>query len=210
MEPVNTSGIIHNSQLRNWVDQTVAQIISYMNAGGMLLGAIAANAIDVIFGGVMMGIALQHVDVVFGAPIDGIIFAALLSLAFLFVQTLLWDMVWNDQKVTISDALPFLLAILIAFVDTNIDTAPIYSWLMQSTVLNDMMGTLEIFGKSVMDIVVYSIIGGAYIVMGCTELFNVWYIRRRRIILNSTKSTRKQSRPVQQRVPTYQPTRGPI
>lgn len=167
--------------------------ISYINAGGMIIGIIAANLADVVFGGIMLSIILKDVDAVFGPPVDGWFFGMLISFALWFIQMLLWKIILNDKEITTADIAPIILAVVVAFVDTNMDTSPVLMWVEGSTI-KDVLSGIAILKTSLYEIVKWSIVIGIYITNGCTELFNSWYLRNittQRFATNSTKSQRR-------------------
>ena len=166
----------YNLEVKNSAAYISKQIISYIHAVGMIIGIICANLADVIFGGIMLGLMLQGIDVIFGPPIDGWIIGFIASFAFWFIQLLMWSMIFDDNTVSVADLVPLILAVFVAIADTNIDVSPLFMWI-ESSAIAETLKSITVFGNvTLYSATLTSVIAGMYVVNGCSELFNAWYL----------------------------------
>ena len=154
------------------------QAITYINSIGMIIGIIATNLADVIFGGVMLGIVFQNIDILLGPPIDGWVLGFIASFAFWFIQLLMWQMIFEDNIVSKADIIPMVLALFVAVADTNIDISPVVLWIESSTIAPTLASITLFDNVTLYDFTLTSVIAGLYVVNGCSELFNAWYFGR--------------------------------
>jgi len=169
---------IYNRQVKQSAAEIAKLVVSYINAGGMIIGIIAANLSDVIFGGIMLGILFKDINILFGPPTDGWTLGFIVSFAFWFIQMLMWQMIFEDDTISKKDAIPLILALIVAIADTNIDVAPLFMWIEVSEIAVVLKG-ITLFGSyTLYNLTITSVIVGFYVVNGCSELFNAWYLRR--------------------------------
>jgi len=192
---------IYDNNVLQKTQDAAKQVTQMLNAMGLLVGIICLNLSDVLFGGLMMGMLLKNTDIIFGSPWDGWIFGFIISFSFWFIQILLWTRIFSNsiddyKGVKLFSTLPaLLLAVIVAIVDTNIDTAPLYVWIVDSDVLATLQSiniTSNMFTRNMaLDaIVVNSFVIGFYVVNMFSEVFNIWYL--------STAFTKRSRRPQQQ------------
>lgn len=184
----------YDPEIKQGAAEAAKQIISYINAGGMIIGIIAANLADVIFGGIMLGMLFRDIDIIIGPPVDGWVLGFIVSFAFWFVQNLMWQRIFEDGEITTADVMPLILALVVALVDTNIDVAPAFLWIETSTIASSLR-TIELFGSiTLYDLTLSSAMVGLYLVNGCSELFNAWYFSK----INTKRTQPKRVKPKQQ------------
>lgn len=196
----------YNPEVRQGAAYFAKQIISYINAVGMIIGIIATNLADVIFGGIMLGLLWKDVDIIFGPPLDGWMLGFIASFAFWFIQLLMWQMIFTDHTISKADLIPLVLAVFVAVVDTNVDVAPVFMWIEASSIAATLK-EITIFGNvTLYNLTLTSVIAGLYIVNGCSELFNAWYFSKTSdknpIRKLTNKLQRSSSRPIPQSAPS--------
>ena len=173
---------IYDTQLLSNTREIAKQVIQWINAIGLMVGIIAINLSDVIFGGIMLSMILHDIDILFGIPMDGWFAGFVISFSFWFIQLVLWDRIfsnsiidWMDINVLLKNVPALVLAIIVAVIDTNIDSAPLFIWTLNVTALNTLHSQ-TVFNKPVDEIVMVSLVVGFYIVNMFSEVFNVWYL----------------------------------
>lgn len=178
----------YNHELEATTIDIARQVVSAINAAGKIIGIVATNVSDVLFGGVMLGLLFKDIDLLFGPPIDGWLAGFTLSFAFWFIQLLMWQMVFDDGIITWGDMIPLTLAIVVAIADTNIDIAPVFVW-VDAASISDTLREIPLFGGyTLYNVTITSLSIGFYIVNGCSELFNAWYFNKHRSTKNPARS----------------------
>ena len=187
---------VYDDAVLNKTQEFAKQAIQSINAVGLLVGIICINLSDVLFGGLMMGMLLRNIDIVFGSPWDGWLSGFMISFSFWFIQLLLWSRIFSNSAddyrgTKLFSTLPALvLAVIVAIVDTNIDTAPLYVWILNSD-MHITLQSITVAGNLSLDtVVINSLVVGFYIVNMFSEVFNIWYL--------STAFTKRSRRPQQQ------------
>ena len=172
--------VIYNEKARSTADSASRDIISWLNAFGLVAGQIALNLWDFVGGGLTVaGVFSQTIEVA-GLKVPAFVIGVMISLMLWFIQLLLWMVILEDGRVSGKD-IPFVvLALVVAVVDTNLDTSAVYLWLTSGSVVMTRLLEVRMMGTSVAAIVEFSLVIAVYIAGFFGELFNAVYFNRRR------------------------------
>lgn len=196
MKTKNGNSGVMDAFVKQQVTNLLYKIRTFINASGMVFGAIILHILDVVLGGLVLSRVLENsiqFDL-FGIPISGAIIGWMLSIVFWYVQLLLWDAVLEDGKITLKDIPAIVLSIIIAIIDTFGDSSAILIGTKDSALKEYLQGvTFYQFGN-LFDILATSLFWATMLVTGFNEFLNGLLVRNANVMFDKPKKKYNTSR----------------